>query len=106
VLAAVVPAIRLTMGWPVLFRQQRAGWHGATFELVKFRTMRTAEVGDDGPDVDEARPREFGRLLRATGLDELPTLGNVLRGWGTCYGARLGLVGPRPSTRAERPHRE
>jgi len=92
-------AIRLTMGWPVLFRQQRAGWHGATFELVKFRTMRTAEVGDDGPDVDEARPREFGRLLRATGLDELPTLGNVLRG-------EMGLVAPRPSTRAERPHRE
>ena len=42
----------------MLFRQQRAGWHGATFELVKFRTMRTAEPGDDGPDVDEARPRD------------------------------------------------
>lgn len=89
VLAVVALAIRLTMSAPVLFRQQRAGRNGATFELVKFRTMRTAEPGDDGPDTDEARLTKLGKLLRATSLDELPTLVNVLRG-------EMSLVGPRP----------
>ena len=49
------------MGSPVLFRQQRAGRDGATFELVKFRTMRTAEPGDDGPDTDEDRLTRLGQ---------------------------------------------
>ena len=55
VLLVIAVAIRLTMGSPVLFRQQRAGRDGRTFEVVKFRTMRTPEPGDDGPDTDEAR---------------------------------------------------
>lgn len=89
VLAVIAVAIRATMGSPVLFRQQRAGRHGRPFEVVKFRTMRTAAPGDDGPDTDADRLTRLGRALRSSSLDELPTLVNVLRG-------DMSIVGPRP----------
>lgn len=81
--------VRIHFGSPVLFIQERLGLKGRPFLIRKFRTMTDAR-GDDGellPDVD--RLTAIGRFLRATSLDELPELMNVLRG-------EMSLVGPRP----------
>ena len=83
VLALVALAVRADVGPPVLFRQSRPGRFGAPFALLKFRTMR-AGSGSDGE-----RLTRLGRFLRASSLDELPELWNVLRG-------EMSLVGPRP----------
>lgn len=88
-LVAVIWLVRRKLGSPVFFRQVRPGMHGQPFEMVKFRTM-TSERGPDGQLLPDAvRLTPFGRFLRATSLDELPELWNVLKG-------DMSLVGPRP----------
>ena len=88
--------IRQKLGSPVFFNQARLGLHGKSFQMVKFRTM-TSEYGPDGqllPDASRLKP--FGRFLRATSLDELPELWNVLKG-------DMSLVGPRPLLKEYQP---
>jgi lipopolysaccharide/colanic/teichoic acid biosynthesis glycosyltransferase len=82
-------AIRVGMGSGVIFRQRRLGRAGRPFRLCKFRTMRHPEPGREGPEFDAERLGRLGRWLRATSIDELPSLVNLLRG-------DITLVGPRP----------
>ncbi len=89
VLAGVALAILIANGRPVLFRQQRPGLRGEPFTILKFRTMRAAKPDETWWATDAQRVTRVGRFLRATSLDELPELWNVLRG-------DMSLVGPRP----------
>lgn len=88
-LLGVALSVRVRLGSPVIFRQTRAGLGGAPFVFRKFRTMTDARDSAGELLPDEQRLTPFGRALRSTTLDELPSLWNVLRG-------EMSLVGPRP----------
>lgn len=89
VLLIVALLVRIFLGSPVFFRQQRPGLDAQPFEILKFRTMTDAVDPDGALLPDAIRLTAFGRFLRASSLDELPELWNVLKG-------EMSLIGPRP----------
>lgn len=88
-LLGIALLVRMKLGSPVLFRQERPGLNERPFRMVKFRTMTDARAGDGTLLPDAERLTRFGRFLRATSIDELPELWNVLKG-------DMSFVGPRP----------
>lgn len=81
--------VKIKLGSPVLFTQDRPGLNGKVFKLYKFRTMLPPEAGKTGPEYDARRLTPFGQKLRSTSLDELPELINMVKG-------DMAVVGPRP----------
>lgn len=89
ILIGVALSVRVKLGSPILFKQMRPGRHGQPFVMYKFRTMQDANDSRGNLLPDAERVTAFGQKLRASSVDELPALWNVIRG-------EMSLVGPRP----------
>lgn len=89
VLLIVAILVRCKLGSPIIFKQQRPGYHEKIFCMYKFRTMTDAKDEQGNLLPDEVRLTKFGKALRSTSLDELPELFNILKG-------DMAIVGPRP----------
>jgi sugar transferase EpsL len=89
VILLVAILVRIFLGTPILFRQTRPGYKGKPFTVYKFRTMTDVRDAQGNLLSDDVRLTKFGRFLRASSLDELPELFNVLRG-------EMSFIGPRP----------
>lgn len=89
VLIIVAMLVRTKLGSPILFRQQRPGMNEKVFEMMKFRSMTDERDAEGNLLPDDVRLTSFGKALRATSLDELPELFNILKG-------DMSLIGPRP----------
>lgn len=89
IILAVAILVRIKLGSPVIFKQERPGKDGKIFTMYKFRSM-TNETDENGKLLpDDVRLTKFGKLLRSTSLDELPELWNILKG-------DMSIIGPRP----------
>lgn len=89
IMAVTAVLVRVKLGSPVIFKQERPGLHGKIFTLYKFRTMTDTKDRNGNLLPDEVRLTKFGKMLRSTSLDELPELINMLKG-------DMAVVGPRP----------